>query len=439
MEDLTVLVIGAGAREHVISEAYENSNLVKRIIVAPGNSFTAIGRKKEVVVDGNCNLRDPHSILKLAEKYIPDTDSPHLIDVAQDDALALGAVDTLQKYGFNSFGPGRNGAKLESDKSFSKRFMFRNGIPTSPFGIFTGVGGVRSKIYIERLFREDSGKVVYVKASGLCGGKGALKAAGREETKKRIKQMKDFGKAGRTFLIEEALEGEEFSYFAISDGKNYRAFKSAQDYKRVLDKNKGEQTGGMGAVSPAKVTERIDAEIREKLVERAVNGNPYPGIIYVGGIDKDRKKNPFCIEYNVRWGDPEAQVVLPGIQTDYAELVQTAIDGRLNEIDLIQDDLTRVCVVGAAKGYPENSSQAKGKEIFGLREAMKLPGIKVYGAGINVQDGRFYVGENPGRLFSIVGKGNLKEATDMAYDAMEMISIEGDNLHFRKDVGAGRS
>jgi len=437
MKGLTVMIVGFGAREYVISTAYERNSGVEKIIVAPGNDFISYKREKLVVSDGDCNLKSPGSIRLLAEKYKPD-----LIDVAQDDALASGTVDSLLKHGFNVFGPTRKAARIiEAEKRLSKEFMQRHGIPTSDFQVFRGINGVKSKIYLERLFLKNPDKIVYVKASGLCGGKGALKAKGKDETKKRIMQMNDFGKAGEYFIIEDALEGAEFSYFVISDGENYKTLGSAKDYKRSFENDFGEQTGGMGAISPAKITEGIEEEIENELVSKAIDGMRkekifYKGILYVGGILVDGK--PFCIEYNARWGDPETQVILPGLQNDYIDVVQATIDGRLNEIDLVHDGLERVCVVGVAKGYPDTKSaeykNSQRKRIFGLEEVMKISGINVYGAGIKLQNGKFFV--NGGRLFSVVGKGkNLKEAREKSYDAISRIKIEGNNLHYRKDIG----
>ena len=431
MRGLSVLIFGAGAREHAISRAYEKSPQVEKIIVAPGDDFISYNREKEVIIDGTCNLRNPRSMRILAEKYKPD-----LIDVAQDDALASGAVDLLQRCGFAVFGSSRRAAQLEANKAWSRDFMKRHEIPSPDFMVFDSER--KAKDYAEDLFRKNPTKVVYVKASGLCGGKGALKATSMEETFERIKQMKNFGKAGKSFLIEDALEGEEFSYFAISDGENYKILGSARDYKRALDNDKGEQTGGMGAVSPARATEGIEKEIERELVSKAIRGMgkegvPLKGVLYVGGTEI--KKKPFCIEYNVRWGDPECQVVLPGLQNDYVDVVKASIEGKLNEINLIHDSKTRVCVVGVARGYPDANSpeykNSQGKRIFGLEDVMKIPEIEIYGAGIKIEDGKFFV--DGGRLFSIVGKG--KDASDKSYDAISRIRIEGDNLHYRRDVG----
>jgi phosphoribosylamine--glycine ligase len=428
-EDLTVMIVGSGAREHTISVAYEASPQVKKIIVAPGKDFMGIGRFKEVIADGNCKLKDAESILRVALKYEPD-----LVDVAQDDALAAGTVDLLQKKGFTVFGPNQAAAQIEWDKKWSRNLMKDYGIPHPEYESFTSTG--EAKAYASSLYKQLRGPM-FIKASGLCLGKGALRAENIEEAVKTIDRMKEFEEAGKVFLVEQCLVGEEFSFYAICDGNNYKILKSAQDNKRAFNFDEGDQTGGMGAISPSMLAEASSKEIEKQLVGKAVAGmglekRPYKGILYVGGMMVDGK--PFAIEYNVRWGDPECQVVLPSLTEDYLDVVQAAIDGKLSGMDLSQDGLTRVCVVGASKGYPGDSSAVKGKRIFGLEAAMRNSNVMVFGAGIKVEDGKFYA--NGGRLFSIIAAGeNIVEAREKAYDAIAGIHIDGNNLHYRTDIG----
>ena len=430
-EDLTILLIGSGAREHTISCAYEKSPNVKRIIIAPGNDFIGYKRQKEVVMDKNCSLKNPTSLLEIARKYQPD-----LVDVAQDDALANGTVDTLEKEGFVVFGPRKEAARIEWDKRWSREFMQRHEIPHPCFRYFENETDAEQ--YAKEQYLIDSSKIVYIKAGGLCSGKGALKSTSLDEVVKNIGRMKDFPNgAGRIFLVEEGLEGEEFSYYAISDGQTYKLFKSAQDNKTVFNFDEGDQTGGMGVVSPSMVTEPIRKEIEQQQISRAIKGmaleqNPYRGILYLGGIVVNGK--PMNIEYNARWGDPECQVVLPSVETDYLEIVKACLEGRLGDLDIKQDNKTRICVVGASKGYPNDYSQVKGKRIFGIDEVMEMEGINIFGAGINVTDGKLYT--NGGRLFSVVAEGrDILEARQRAYSAIAGISIEGNNLHYRTDIG----
>ncbi len=428
-KDMTILIIGSGGREHAISCAYEKSQKVKKIIVAPGNDFISFKRRKDVTCDNNCSQKDPESILKIAKKYAPD-----LIEVAQDDALAAGTVNLLQKEGFQVFGPTQESSRIEWDKKWSREFMQRHDIPSPKFKYFKSEE--RALGYVEGLY-QDKNKIVYVKAAGLCEGKGALKATNLNDALKAVKQMKNFGPAGNVFLIEEALKGEEFSYYIISDGKNYQVFKSAQDNKTVFNFDLGPQTGGMGAISPAKITEPITNKIEEEQIKKAIDGMnqegiPYKGILYLGGIVNENKI--MNIEYNARWGDPECQAILPSLETDYVDIVLATINGNVNSVLIRQDNKIRMCVIGVSKGYPVDYSKSKGKRIYGLEEAMEENGIQVFGAGVKMENEKFYT--NGGRLFSIVAEGDtLLEAKEKAYGVIAKITIEGNNLEYRTDIG----
>lgn len=429
-QNQSVLIIGSGAREHTISHAYEKSPSVSKIIVAPGNDFIAFNRKKEVLIDKNCSLKDPQSILEIAKKYKPD-----LIDVAQDDALAAGTVDLLRNNNFQTFGPTKAAARIEWDKQWSRDFMQRHNIPTPHFKTFSDE--LSAKRYAQEQYAKDPKMLLYIKATGLCAGKGAIKASTLHEAYAAIEKMKSFGDAGKTFLIEQGLKGEEFSYYAISDGQSYKLFKSAQDHKTIFNFDEGNQTGGMGTVSPVNITKGRENEIEQELISKALQGMqheslPYQGILYLGGMVVNNK--PFNIEYNARWGDPECQVVLPGIETDYFELVSACIQQRLNSISLSQDNKTRACVIGASRGYPDDYSSVKGKRIFGIEEAIQLPGVTIFGAGIEVKGNICYA--YGGRILSVVGEGStLREARKRAYEAISLIHVEGNNLHYRTDIG----
>ena len=426
---MTILIIGSGGREHAISCAYEKSSKVKKIIVAPGNDFISYKRQKEVICDNNCSLKNPESILKIAKKY-----NPTLIDVAQDDALASGTVDLLIKEGFQVFGPTQKSSQIEWDKKWSREFMQRHNIPSPKFKYFNSEE--KALGYVEGLY-EDKTRTIYIKASGLCEGKGAIKATNLDEAINSIKQMENFGQAGKIFLIEEALEGEEFSYYIISDGKNFKSFKSAQDNKTAFNFDLGPQTGGMGVVSPAKITQPITDEIEYEQIKKVIDGMhkegiPYKGILYLGGIVNEDKI--MTIEYNARWGDPECQAVLPSLKTDYVDIILAAINGNINSIKIEQDNKVRICIIGASRGYPQDYSKSKGKRIYGLEETMQKDNIKIFGSGIKIQDGKFYT--NGGRLFSIVAEGeNILEAKERAYSAIAGITIEENNLQYRTDIG----
>jgi len=430
-QHLSVLIVGGGAREHTISYAYEKSPKVEKIIIAPGNDFISYRRKKEFVIDKECSLKNPESVLRIARKYKPD-----LVDVAQDDALAAGTINLLQENGVQAFGPIKEAARIEWDKRWSREFMQRHQIPQPNFRYFDSEEP--AKEYVRQLYSANPLKLIYVKAAGLCAGKGALKSRCLGEAIRNIEKMKDFPDgAGNVFLVEDGLIGEEFSYYAISDGETCHIFKSAQDNKTVLNFDEGDQTGGMGAISPVMITEPIADEIEELLISRAINGmasegTPFKGILYLGGIVVDGE--PVNIEYNARWGDPECQVVLPSLETDYVDIIMACLEGRLKEIQIQQDNKTRVCVVGTSRGYPNDYSQVRGKRIYGIEEALETEGITIFGAGINVKDRKFYA--NGGRLFSVVAEGNsILEARQIAYSAIAHINIEGNNLHYRTDIG----
>lgn len=437
-EYMTVMIIDGGARGHVLSESYENDPCVKRIIVAPGNDFVVYNRGKEVIIAKDSSLKDPKSLLTIAQKYKPD-----LTDVAQEDALALGMVDLLKTNGFNVFGHIQEAAIIEWDKEWSRGFMKRHDIPSTHFTSFDFDEEMSARMYVRDRYNDNPETLLFVKASGLCAGKGALACRSLNQAYENIARMKGFGKAGRKFLIEDGIVGkdgtvgEEFSYVVITDGHTYRAFKPGQDNKLAKTFDEGEQTGGMGANAPALVvTREVAAKVERRIVMPAIKGmaeegHTYAGILYVGGMLVDNE--PVTVEFNARPGDPETQVMWPGV-ANYPEMVLASLEGKLSEVRMRDDIKYRWCVVGASRGYPGDYLQAKGKRIYGMEEAGKLRGISIYGAGILIQDGKFYA--NGGRLFSIVGEGRTPlEARQIAYEGMSHINIEGNNLQFRTDIG----
>lgn len=438
-EHFTVMITDASARAHAISCKYEEDPEVRRIIVAPGNPFIGYKRQKEVIIAGSkeCSLKDPASLLAVAQKYGAD-----FVDVCQDDALAAGTVDEMERNGIPAFGPDRESATIiEADKGLSREFMKRNSIPHPVFRYFENAHD--AKTYVRSIYAAEPEKVLYVKAKGLCAGKGALEARSLDEACRRIDQMKDFREAGKGFLIEYALRnsdgsrGEEFSYFVVSDGKTWKPFRSANDNKLAGDFDTGEQTGGMGGNSDALAALPCIDAVHERIVGRAIRGmemegHPYKGILYVGGIIADSR--PLVVEFNARFGAPEAEIIVPGIKTSYLRIAQAAREGKLHEVEIDQDSKTRVGIVGASRGYPGDYSAVRGKRIYGLDEAMKMPGVCLFSAGLGL-DGDMPVAAG-GRLFTLVAEGaNIKEARERAYEAMARIHVEGNNLHYRKDIG----
>ena len=442
------MIVDASARAHALSAAYEQSPSVKRIIVTPGNDFMGYHRRKEVIIAPG-TLTDSQSFLGVAKKYKPD-----LVDVCQDDALACGTVDLLQKHGFAVFGPTRKASRLEWDKAWSRELMENYRIPHPNYNVFSN--NEEGMDYVFRAFGNDPSSTFFVKAAGLCAGKGAIKADNLEKAIAAIKEMKNFGTAGETFLVEKAMVGEEASVYAICDGNSMYITKPAQDHKQRDVFDSGPNTGGMGAVAPCLLVSNdktLQEEIRKKVLNPAMDGLeregiPYTGILYGGimavdrGGDDDKggdyrgqktpHKTPMVIEFNARWGAPEAEVVIPGILTPMDEISLSCIAGKLVQIH--EDPKTRVCIVGASRGYPGDYSSMKGKQIFGLERVMEMKGVSLFGAGIVVSDGKFYA--SGGRLFSVVAEGdNVSQARQRALSAMAEIHIQGNNLHYRTDIG----
>ncbi len=429
---MKILIIGSGGREHALANAYARSDKVTKVFVAPGNDFMSFQNKKIQNLP-KIGVFDFDAISAFAKEEHID-----LVDVAQDDPLAAGLVDQLDYEKIKTFGPSQNAAEIEWNKAWARIFMQKYGLPIPHYQYFSNEKEAIK--YVNALPEQ----TVFIKAAGLAAGKGVVRADNKQEAEQAILSMKQFGKSGKTFLIEDALVGEEFSFFAICDGTNFVITKPAQDHKTVKDQDLGPNTGGMGCVAPALiVTDKIRKEVEEKIFKPFMLGmqkedRPFSGILYLGGMvtrsASSGQAQVEIVEFNARWGDPEAEVILPSIQTDYLTIVQAVLDKKLHETTISFDKKTRISIAGCAKGYPTDYSAAKGKEITGLEDAMKIAGITIYGAGIAKKNNKWIV--NGGRVFHLVAEGNdIKEARDRAYKAMKLISIEGNNLHYRKDIG----
>ncbi len=419
----TVLITDGGGRGAALVEAYAKSKHVGRILVVPGNDLMQINTKKRVETYQHLRTTSVPEILEIVKKEKVD-----LVDVAQDNAVEVGLVGKLKKAGITAVGPTRLAGQIEWDKAWARKFMKRRGIPIPKFYDFKS-----KKIGIVKV-KKDPNLKWFVKASGLAEGKGAIPAANAKEAISAIEQMKKFGKAGEVFLLEQWLVGEEFSAFAFCDGEDFQIIGFAQDHKRVFDGDLGENTGGMGCVSnPLVIDNSIRKQVKEIFTKTVKGlkqeGRPYKGVLYLGGIVISGKV--VVIEFNARWGDPEAQVLLPGIKNDFYEIGQAIISGKIGKIKIKIDGKVRVGVVGASKGYPVDYLAVKGKKISDLEKAK---GVKIYGAGVK-KEGEKYIASG-GRLFCLVAEGrDVIEARKKAYRAMSQISIEGDNLHYRKDIG----
>lgn len=431
---MNILVIGQNGREHALAEAYAKSKRVKKVIMTPGNGLTDF-RNNKIKNYPDVKMMDFEGIIEVCKKEKVD-----LVDVGQDDIIAAGYVERFEDLKIPAFGPTKKASQLEWDKQWARNFMVKYKLPIPKFKSFNNQKAAIDyvKKLPDQLLFTPEGRNLFIKASGLALGKGVIKATNRTEAISAIKQMKEFGKAGETFLIEEGLVGEEFSLFALSDGINYKIISWAQDHKTIYDGDQGPNTGGVGSVAPAGVvTKEILTEVETKIIARVISGmlkikRPYKGVLYLGAMLTNSGVK--ILEFNSRWGDPEAEVILPGIKTDYLDIAEAVLSKKLNKLSIEVDKKIRISVAGCSRGYPGDYSVVKGKEIFGLEKAMKLPGITIFGSGIKREKNRFFV--NGGRVFYVVAEEkDIFKASELAYQAMNMISIEGNNLHYRTDIG----
>ncbi len=420
MERLNILVIGSGGREHALVWKLAQSRHVKKIFCAPGNAGIA---GLATCVDINADDLDGLLSFALTEKI-------GLTVVGPEAPLSMGIVDLFEKKGLKVFGASKKAAQIEASKSFSKQLMAKYGIPTASGQSFTSYD--QAEKYIRR-----QGKALVLKADGLAAGKGVLICPTESEALAALKTiMKDkaFGDAGAKVVIEECLTGEEASFLALTDGKTVLALPTSQDHKRVFDNDEGPNTGGMGAYSPAPL---VDSILTEKVMKDVMiptvkameaEGAPYKGILYAGlMIDRDRIK---VLEFNARFGDPEAQPLLMRVKNDLVELIMACIDGTLAQHTIDIDDRAAVCLVMAAGGYPD--AYAKGKEISGLDDAAKIKDVVVFHAGTGLENGKTVT--TGGRVLGVTALGDgVEKAIEKAYQAAGKISW--DKVHYRTDIG----
>ncbi len=422
---LKMLVIGAGGREHAIVWKLSQNPRVKRIYCAPGNG--GIGQHAQIV---NIGVEDIKALATFAEEKEID-----LTVVGPEASLVQGIVDEFHKRSLAIFGPSKQAAQLEGSKVFAKQLMRKLGVPTAEFEVFDDPED--AKYYIKQ-----TGVPLVVKADGLCAGKGAIIASTLGEALGAVALIMEdriFGEAGRRVVIERFLHGEEASILAFSDGEHLLLLDSCQDHKRAFDEDKGPNTGGMGAYSPAPVVnEQMLALIKDQIMQPVVKGmaqrgTPFVGILYAGVMLTEQ--GPQVLEFNVRFGDPETQAVLPRLKTDLVELIEATINERLDEVHLDWDSRPCVCVALASGGYPGNYE--KGKVIAGLEEVEKLPDTFVFHAGtrklIEATPQPRYLTDG-GRVLNVAALGDdVKGAIDRAYEAVGKIHFDG--VHYRKDIG----
>jgi phosphoribosylamine--glycine ligase len=421
---MRVLVVGSGGREHALVWKIARSPAVERVYAAPGNDGMA-GDAQCVpdVKEGDCD-----ALLALARREGVD-----LVVIGPEQPLADGLADRLRDGGLAVFGPSADAARLEGSKAFAKDFMGRHDIPTAAYACFDDLE--RARAYV----RERGGRFV-VKADGLAAGKGVAMCPTPEDAERALAEAmseRRFGDAGDRVVIEEWLDGEEASYYAITDGERVVTLAAAQDHKRALDGDRGENTGGMGAYSPAPVfSEDVEKKVLERVVHptirgMAAEGRPFRGVLFVG-LMIDERGDPRVVEFNVRFGDPETQVLVVRMKGDLVPLLDGAARGRVDTGLALDWGDAAVCVVLASEGYPR--SYPKGRPIAGLESLEDDLGVVVFHAGTRRGSGGGFE-TSGGRVLGVTARGaTIAAARDRAYAAVERISFEG--AQHRRDIAA---
>ncbi len=417
---MRILVVGGGGREHALVWKLKQSPQVAHLLAAPGNGGIA-----ELAECVDISASEVRRLADFAEKRAID-----LTVVGPELPLTLGIVDEFTNRGLRIFGASQEAAMLEGSKVFAKRLMRKYNIPTGFFQNFYQPED--AKRYIQ-----DVGAPIVVKADGLAAGKGALVCQTVNEAVDAVKKLMEdrvFGDAGEKVVVEEFLDGEEASFLAFTDGETVLPMASCQDHKAAFDDDKGPNTGGMGAYSPAPVvTEAVHQKIMDQIMvptvkAMAAEGRPYRGVLYAGLMIKDG--NPRVLEFNVRFGDPECQPLLVRMQSDLLPVLEAVVEQRLQEVEIRWRPEAAVCVVMAAGGYP--SAYEPGHEIHGLREAAALKDVVVFHAGTSVKGGKIVT--SGGRVLGVTGLGkDIEEAMVRTYQAVERIRWE--NVHYRTDIG----
>ncbi len=417
---MKVLIVGGGGREHAIAVKCSESKLVDKLYAAPGNA--GIAKLAECV---DISVMDADKLVAFAKEKDID-----LTIIGPDDPLVAGVADAFTAAGLRVFGPAKNAAIIEGSKAFSKDLMKKYNIPSAAYEVFDNADDALS-------YLETAKMPIVLKADGLALGKGVLICNNLEEAKAGVKTLmldKQFGAAGDKIVIEEFMTGREVSVLCFCDGTHIKPMTSAQDHKRAKDGDKGLNTGGMGTFSPSPFyTEDIDKFCKEKIYQPTMDamkaeGRDFTGILFCGLMLTE--DGPKVLEYNARFGDPEAQVVLPRMKNDIIEVMEACIDGKLDEIDLQFEDNAAVCVILASDGYPEHYD--KGFVISGLDTFDDKDGYYVFHAGTKLTDKGIVT--NGGRVLGVTAKGeDLFKARANAYEATKWIDFE--NKYMRNDIG----
>ena len=417
-----ILIVGSGGREHALAVRLLACASVIEVVVTPGNAGTAHSE-----ADGKILRSAGGDPLEVAAREAPD-----LVVIGPEVPLCEGLSDRLVSAGHAVFGPSRQAAQLEGSKSFMKRFAARHGIPTGRFHVVTDAAAAERALLA-------FAQAPVVKADGLAAGKGVVVAETHAEALAAARAMlsgASFGASGRTVVIEERVSGAEASMHAICDGERFVLLPAAQDHKRIFDGDRGPNTGGMGTYAPAPlITPALEARIRHEIFERALagmkaDGHPFRGVLFAG-LMITAEGGLSLLEFNVRFGDPETQVLMAVLDGDVAQALLAASQGELKPDLLHISSDHAVCVVLAAGGYPE--APRLGDVINGLRDAARVSGVHVFHAGTTLRDGQ--VVTSGGRVLSVTARAStLREAHARAYEAAELIQFEG--RQFRRDIGA---
>jgi phosphoribosylamine--glycine ligase len=416
---MKILVVGSGGREHALAWKLAQSKRIQVVLVAPGNGGTALDVRMK-----NVAITDPVALADFAQQ-----EQVTLTVVGPEAPLAAGIVDIFRERGMPIFGPTRKAAQLESSKDFAKAFMERHGIPTARYQTFSDAAAAHRYI-------DEQGAPIVIKADGLAAGKGVVVAMTMEEAHGAIDMMLSdnrFGDAGARVVVEEFLEGEEASFIVMVDGKNILPLATSQDHKRLLDQDQGPNTGGMGAYSPAPiVTPQLHARVMREIIQPTVQGMAKDGIPYTGflyaGLMIDAEGNPKTLEFNCRMGDPETQPIMARLKTDLVSVMEHAVTGTLNEIELDWDRRTALGVVMAASGYPD--APRKNDVITGIPEETEHS--VTFHAGTAL-DNKVLTTQG-GRVLCVVGLGDsVRVAQKHAYEALDQIQFDG--MQFRRDIG----
>ncbi|MDP9109548.1 MAG: phosphoribosylamine--glycine ligase [Pseudomonadota bacterium] len=416
---MKILVVGSGGREHALAWKIAQSERIQMVYVAPGNGGTAMDSRLE-----NLDITDPAALAQFAvDEHIA------LTVVGPETPLAAGIVNLFRERGLKIFGPTREAAQLESSKDFAKAFMQRHGIPTARYQTFTNSDDAHAYI-------DQHGAPIVIKADGLAAGKGVVVATDLSEAHAAIDMMlsdNHFGDAGARVVIEEFLHGEEASFIVMVDGKHILPLATSQDHKRLQDNDAGPNTGGMGAYSPAPiVTPALHARVMREIIVPTVQGMakdgvPFSGFLYAG-LMIDDKGNPKTLEFNCRMGDPETQPIMARLKTDLLGVMEHAVNGTLDTVELEWDRRTALGVVMAAAGYPD--APRKGDHISGIPP--ETVDCVTFHAGTAQIDGKLRV--TGGRVLCVVGLGDsVKMAQKQAYQVVEQIAFDG--AQFRRDIG----